>query len=117
LTGRFDVEYIKPNDNDYYSITHPSQLNFPLYPTTPQHHNMTSQTCGDEYFSASSRSYERDNRLYKPHRASINAPENQSQWIWRQHNVQTSTPMLHQRADGLPPADIDIVREKIAKTF
>jgi hypothetical protein len=36
----------------------------------------------------------------------------------RQHtNIQTTTPMLDQRAGGLPPAAIDIVKEEIARAF
>jgi hypothetical protein len=64
-----------------------------------------------------SRWLERDNHLYEPHRASINVPQNQSQWVGRQHNIQTPTPILHQRAGGLPPPAIDIIREEIPGAF
>jgi hypothetical protein len=32
----------------------------------------------------------------------------------QQTNIQTTSPMLDQRAGGLPPAAIDIVREEMA---
>jgi hypothetical protein len=35
----------------------------------------------------------------------------------QQTNIQTTSPMLDQRASGLPPAAIDIVREEIVKVF
>jgi hypothetical protein len=44
-------------------------------------------------------------------------PQNPNSWARRQHNTPIPTPMLDQRADGLPPVAIDIVREKIARVF
>jgi hypothetical protein len=35
----------------------------------------------------------------------------------QQTSVQTTSPMMGQRAGGLPPAAIDIVREEIARAF
>jgi hypothetical protein len=35
----------------------------------------------------------------------------------QQTNIQTTSPMLDQKAIGLPPAAIDIVREEIAGAF
>jgi hypothetical protein len=35
----------------------------------------------------------------------------------QQTNIQTTSPMVEQRADGLPPAAIDILREEIARAF
>jgi hypothetical protein len=35
----------------------------------------------------------------------------------QQTNIQTTSPMLDQRASGLPPAAIDIVREEIGEAF
>jgi hypothetical protein len=70
-----------------------------------------------EYFSAPPRRLEKDDQSYELHRASINVPQNSSQWVRRQYNIQTPTPMLDQRAGGLPPATIDIVRVQIAGVF
>jgi hypothetical protein len=35
----------------------------------------------------------------------------------QQTNIQTISPMVEQRAGGLPPVAIDIVREEIARVF
>jgi hypothetical protein len=64
------------------------------------------------------RRMERNDHSYEPHRASINGPQNPSQWRGRQHtNIQTTTPTLDQRVGGVPPSAIDIVREEIAGAF
>jgi hypothetical protein len=60
---------------------------------------------------------EKDDQLYEPPRASINTPQNPNPWARRQHNTQTPTPLIDQRAGGLPPSTINIVREEIALTF
>jgi hypothetical protein len=45
-------------------------------------------------------------------------PQNPNQWGGKQHtNIQTNSPLLDQRAGGLPPAAIDIVREEIVRAF
>jgi hypothetical protein len=45
-------------------------------------------------------------------------PQNLNQWGGKQHtNIQTTSPILDQRAGDLPQAAIDIVREKIAGVF
>jgi hypothetical protein len=44
-------------------------------------------------------------------------PQNPNPWARRQHNTPTPTPMLDQRAGGLPLVAIDIVREEIARAF
>jgi hypothetical protein len=96
---------------------HLSRLNFPSHHTTHQHHNITYQTRGDEYFPAS-RGPERNGQSYEPHTTSINAPQNPKQWGGRHHtNIQTTSPMFDQRVSGLPPAAIDIVREEIVGAF
>jgi hypothetical protein len=58
---------------DCYLNPHPSQQNFPSYPTAPQHHNTAFQTHGGGHFSTHRRP-ERDGRSYEPHRANINTP-------------------------------------------
>jgi hypothetical protein len=59
-----------------------------------------------------------EGQSYEPHRACINAPQNPNQWGGKQHtNIQTNSPILDQRAGGLPLASIDIVREEIAGAF
>jgi hypothetical protein len=41
----------------------------------------------------------------------------QTNWGRQHANIQTTSPLLGQRAGGLPPAAIDIVREEIAEAF
>jgi hypothetical protein len=99
-------------EEDGYSTPRLSQLNSPSHHTTHQNHNITYQTRESEYFPASRRP-ERNGQSYEPHRACINVPQNPNQWGGKQHtNIQTTSPILDQRVDGLPPAAIDIVREK-----
>jgi hypothetical protein len=114
LTGRSGTEFF---DEDYYPNPHLSQLNFPSHYTMHQHHSTTSQTHGDEYFMAPPRRPKRNGQSYEPHRASSNAPQNPSQWEGRKQNIQTTSPILDQRAGGLPPTAINIVREEIAGAF
>jgi hypothetical protein len=112
LTRRSGIEFFK---EDGYPTPYPSQLNSPSHHATHQHHNITYQTCESEYFPASRRP-ERNGQFYEPHRACINAAQNP--WGGKQHtNIQTTSPILDQRAGGLPPATIDIVREEIAGAF
>jgi hypothetical protein len=104
-------------EDDGYPSLHPSQLNSSSHHTTHQHHNITYQTRESEYFLAPRR-LERNGLSYGPHRACNNAPQNPNQWVGKQHtNIQTTSPILDQRAGGLPPAGIDIVREEIAGAF
>jgi hypothetical protein len=49
--------------------------------------------------------------------ANSNALQNPNHWGRQHTNIQTTSPMLDQRAGGLPPAAIDIVREEIAGVF
>jgi hypothetical protein len=114
LTGRSGTEFFK---EDGYPTLHPSQLNSSSHHMTHQHHNITYQTRESEYFPAPRRP-ERNGQSYEPHRACINTPQNPNQWGGKQHtNIQTTSPILDQRASGLPPAAIDIVREEIAGAF
>jgi hypothetical protein len=111
------VRHIVFFEEDGYPTPHPSQLNSPSHHMTHQHHNITYQTRESEYFPAPRR-LERNDQSYEPHGACINAPQNPNQWGGKQHtNIQTTSPILDQRAGGLPPTAIDIVREKIAGAF
>jgi hypothetical protein len=104
-------------EEDGYPTPYPSQLDFPSHHTTRQHHNIIYQTRGSEYFPVPRRP-ERNGQSYEPHRACINVSQNPNQWGGKQHtNIQTTSPILDQRAGGLPPAAIDIVREEIAGAF
>jgi hypothetical protein len=112
--GRSDKEFF---EEDRYPTPYPSQLDSPSHHTTHQHHNIIYQTRESEYFPAPRRP-ERNGQSYEPHRACINAPQNPNQWGGKQYtNIQTNSPILDQRAGGLPPAAIDIVREEIAGAF
>jgi hypothetical protein len=114
LTGRSGTEFFK---EDRYPTPYPSQLDSPSHHMTCQHHNIIYQTHENEYFPAPIRP-ERNGQSYEPHRACINALKNPNQWGGKQHtNIQTNSPILDQRAGGLPPAAIDIVREEIAGAF
>jgi hypothetical protein len=114
LTGRSGTEFF---EEDGYPTPYSSQLDYPSHHTTHQHHNIIYRTRESEYFPAPRRP-ERNGQSYEPHRACINAPQNPNQWGGKQHaNIQTNSPILDQRAGGLPPAAIDIVREEIAGVF
>jgi hypothetical protein len=97
---------------------HPSQQHLPSHYTMHQPINTDSQAHGSEYFPAPPRWSERNGQSYDPYRANENAPRNSNQWGERQHaNIQPTPPMFDQRAGGLAPAAIDIVREEIAGAF
>jgi hypothetical protein len=114
LTGRSGTEFF---EKDGYPTPYPSQLDSQSHHMTHQHHNIIYQTRESEYFLAPRRP-ERNGQSYEPHRACINAPQNPNQWGEKQHtNIQTNSSILDQRAGGLPPAAIDIVREEIAGAF
>jgi hypothetical protein len=114
LTGRFDTYFF---DEDCYLNSHPSQLNFPSHYTMHQHHSTTSQT--------------HEASTFRPHlegRKGMTTPmshigkgmrhKTQINGRWRQQtNIQTTSSMLDQKVDGLPPAAIDIVREEITRVF
>jgi hypothetical protein len=113
-TGRSGTEFF---EEDGYPTPYPSQLDSPSHHMTHQHHNIIYQTHESEYFPAPKRP-ERNGQSYEPHRACINALQNPNQWGGKQHtNIQTNSPILDQRAGGLPPTAIDIVREEIAGAF
>jgi hypothetical protein len=114
LTGRSGTKFFK---EDGYPTPYPSQLDSLSHHMTHQHHNIIYQTHESEYFPAPRRP-ERNDQSYEPHRACINALQNPNQWGGKQHtNIQTNSPILDQRASGLPPTAIDIVREEIAGAF
>jgi hypothetical protein len=114
LTGRSGTEFF---EEDGYPTPYSSQLDSPSHHTTHQHHNIIYQTRESEYFPAPRRP-ERNDQSYEPHRACINASQNPNKWGGKQRtNIQTNSPILDQRAGGLPPAAIDIVREEIAGAF
>jgi hypothetical protein len=114
LTGQSDIEFF---EKDGYPTPYLSQLDSPSHHTTHQHHNIIYQTRESEYFPAHRRP-ERNGQSYEPHRACINTLQNPNQWGGKQHtNIQTNSPILDQRVDGLSPAAIDIVREEITGTF
>jgi hypothetical protein len=114
LTVRSGTEFFK---EDGYPTPYPSQLDSPSHHMTHQHHNIIYQTRESEYFPTPRRP-ERNGQSYEPHRACINVSQNPNQWGGKQYiNIQTNSPILDQRAGGLPPAAIDIVREEIAGAF
>jgi hypothetical protein len=102
-------------EEDCYLNSHPSQQHFPSH--YAMHQPINSRSRAQESFPAPPRRPERNDQTYQPYRASGNAPHNQ----WgggRQHaNFQPTPPMFDQRADGLAPAAIDIVREEIDDAF
>jgi hypothetical protein len=105
-------------EEDCYLNPHPSQQHFPSQYTMHQPINTVSQTHGGEYFPAPPKRPERNGQSYEPYRVNSNAPQNSNQWGGRQHaNIQSNTPMFDQRASGLAPAIIDIVREELAGAF
>jgi hypothetical protein len=103
---------------DCYLNPRPYQQHFRSHYTMHQPINTESQVHGGEYFPAPPRRPERNVQSYELYRANSNTPQNPNQWVGRQQtNVQTTSPMIGQRAGGLPPAAIDIVREEIVEVF
>jgi hypothetical protein len=82
------------------------------------HQPINSRSRAQESFPAPPRRPERNDQTYEPYRANGNEPRSSNQWGERQHtNTQPTPPMFDQRAGGLAPAAIDIVREEIAGAF
>ena len=103
-------------EEDCYRNPHPSQQHFPSHYT--MHQPINSRSRAQESFPAPPRRPERNDQTYDPYRANENAPRNSNQWGERQHaNIQPTPPMFDQRAGGLAPAAIGIVREEIAGAF
>jgi hypothetical protein len=103
-------------EKDYYLNPHQSQQHFPSH--YAMHQPINSRSRAQESFSAPPRRPERNDQTYEPYRANGNAPRSLNQWGERQHtNIQPTPPMFDQRAGGLAPAAIDIVREEIAGAF
>jgi hypothetical protein len=103
-------------EEDYYLNPRPSQQHFPSH--YAMHQPINSGSRAQESFPAPPRRPERNDQTYEPYRANGNAPRSSNQWGERQHtNMQPTPPMFDQRAGGLAPAAIDIVREEIAGAF
>jgi hypothetical protein len=114
-TGRSDTGMF---EEDCYLNPHPSQQHFPSQYTMHQPINTASQTYGGEYFPALPKRLERNGQSYELYRVNSSAPQNSNQWGGRQYaNIQSTSPMFDQRAGGLAPATIEIMREEIATTF
>jgi hypothetical protein len=103
-------------EEDRYLNPHPSQQHFPTH--YAMHHPINSKSGAQESFLAPPRRPERNDQSYEPYRANGNAPHSSNPWRERQHaNIQPTPLMFDQRAGGLAPAAIDIVREEIAGAF
>jgi hypothetical protein len=112
-TGRSDAEFF---EDDCYLNPHPSQQHFPSHYVMYQPINTESQA--QESFPDPPRRTERNDQSYEPYRANSNAPHSSNQWGRRQHaNIQPTPPMFDQRAGGLAPVAIDIVREETTGVF
>jgi hypothetical protein len=105
-------------EEDCYLDPHPSQQHIWSQYTMHQPINTASQTRGGEYFLAPPKRSERNGQSYEPYRVNSNTLQNSNQWGGRQYaSIQTTSLILDQRAGGLPPTAIDIVREEIAGAF
>ena len=103
-------------EEDYYLNPRPSQQHFPSH--YAMHQPINSGFRAQESFPAPPRRPERNDQTYEPYRANGNAPRSSNQWGERQYaNIQPTPPMFDQRAGGLAPAAIDIVREEIVRAF
>jgi hypothetical protein len=103
-------------EEDCYLNPHPSQQHFPSH--YAMHQPINSKSRAQESFPTLPRRSKRNDQTYEPYRANGNAPRSSNQWGERQHaNIQPTPPMFDQRACGLAPAAIDIVREEIAGAF
>jgi hypothetical protein len=103
-------------EEDCYLNPHPSQQCFPSH--YAMHQPINSRSRAQESFPAPSRRPERNDQYYESYRANGNAPHISNPWGERQHaNIQSTPLMFDQRAGGLVPAVIDIVREEIAGAF
>jgi hypothetical protein len=80
------------------------------------HQPINTKSRDQESFPAPPRRPERNDQSYEPYRVNGNAPHSSNKWGKRQHaNIQPTPPMFNQRAGGLAPAAIDIVREEIVR--
>jgi hypothetical protein len=113
MSGQSAHEFFK---EDCYLNPHPSQQHFPSH--YAMHQPINTKSRAQESFPAPPRRPERNDQSYEPYRVNGNAPHSSNQWGERQHaNIQPTPPMFNQRAGGLAPAAIDIVREEIAGAF
>jgi hypothetical protein len=101
---------------DCYLNPHLSQQHFPSH--YAMHQPINTKSRAQESFLAPPRRPERNDQSYESYRVNGYAPHSLNQWGGRQHaNIQPTPLMFDQRADGLAPAVIDIVREEIAGAF
>jgi hypothetical protein len=103
-------------EQDCYLNPHPSQQHFLSHYV--MHQPINTKSRAQESFLALPRRPERNDRSYDSYRINGNVPHSSNQWWGRQHaNIQPTPPMFDQRAGGLAPTAIDIVREEIARAF
>jgi hypothetical protein len=103
-------------EEDCYLNPHLSQQHFPTH--YAMHQPINSKSRAQESFPVPPRRPERNDHSYEPYRANGNAPHSSNPWGETQHaNIQPTLLMFDQRAGGLAPAAIDIVREEIAGAF
>jgi hypothetical protein len=113
MSGQSTHEFF---EEDCYLNPHPSQQHFPSH--YAMHQPINTKSRAQESFPAPPRRPERNDLSYEPYRVNGNAPHSSNQWGGRQHaNIQLNPPMFDQRAGGLTPAAINIVREEIAGAF
>jgi hypothetical protein len=103
-------------EEDRYLNPHPSQQHLQTH--YAMHQPINSKSRAQESFPTPPRRPETNDQSYEPYRANGNAPHSSNPWGERQHaNIQPTPPMFDQRAGGLAPTAIDIVREEIAGAF
>jgi hypothetical protein len=103
-------------EEDRYLNPHSSQQHFLTH--YAMHQPINSKSRAQESFPTPPRRSERNDQSYEAYRANGNAPHSSIPWGERQHaNIQPTPLMFDQRAGGLAPAAIDIVREEIAGAF
>jgi hypothetical protein len=103
-------------EEDCHLNPHPSKKHFASH--YAMHQPINTKSRAQESFSAPPRRPERNDQSYEPYMVNGNALHSSNQWGERQHaNIQPTPPMFNQRAGGLAPTAIDIVREEIAGAF
>jgi hypothetical protein len=103
-------------EEDCYLNPHPSQQHFSSH--YAMHQPINTKSRAQESFPAPPKRPKKNDQSYEPYRVTGNAPHSSNQWGERQHaNIQPTPSMFNQRAGGLAPAAIDIVREEIARAF
>jgi hypothetical protein len=102
-------------EEDCYLNPHPSQQHFPSH--YAMHQPINTKPRAQESFPAPPRRPERNNQSYESYRVNGNAPYSSNQCGEQHANIQPTPPMFDQRAGGLAPAAVDIVREEIVGAF